>query len=178
MPVEQLNYLLALGTIVMQVVAVGFLAVYFLRARYTDLKDISDFLWRRGLWLGLLLSCAGIVVTLYYSEVLGFEACFLCWWQRLFMYPQAILFAVALWNSEYRVPAAVYSMWFSACGAVFAVYHHVLQVFPAGHLPCSASGPSCAQITFIEFGYITVPMVALSSFALLFILMLFVVRRD
>jgi disulfide bond formation protein DsbB len=173
-PVETLNYLLALSTIVLQVLSAGFLAVYFLRDRLPDLHDIGEMLSRFGLWIGFLVSCAGVVVTLYYSEILGFEACFLCWWQRLFQYPQVILFAVALWNPEHRISAAVYATWFSVFGAAFALYHHALQVFPQGNLPCSTTGPSCAQITFIEFGYITVPMVALSAFAFIIVLMLFV----
>jgi disulfide bond formation protein DsbB len=47
-----------------------------------------------------------------------------------------------------------------------------MQMFPEGTLPCSAQGPSCAKITFIEFGYVTYPMMALTLFALLIVLML------
>jgi len=178
MSVESYNFLLSVGTFALQVLSIAFLAVYFLRPRFPDLNDVGSFLAKRGLWIGFLISVAGIAVSLFYSEVLGFEPCFLCWWQRLFQYPQAILFGVALWNSEFRIPAAVYSIWFSIFGAAFAIYHHILQVYPAGHLPCSANGPSCAQITFIEFGYITYPMMALSAFAFLIVVMLFVRERS
>ena len=174
MSIETLNYFLALGTLVMQVVTAGFLAVYFLRSRFPDLNDIGKMLGRWGIVLGLLLALSGIFFTLLYSEVLGFEPCFLCWWQRVFLYPQAVIFAIALWNKESRRTAGLYSIWLSFFGSLFALYHHVMQVFPAGHLPCSASGPSCAKITFIEFGYITYPMMALSLFAMLVVVQLFV----
>ena len=177
MPVETLNYLLALGTIVMQVVTAGFLVVYFLRPRYPDLEDIIAPFEKWGVQLGFLLSLAGVVMTLYYSEILGFEPCFLCWWQRVFLYPQVVIFGLAAWRPGLVASAAIYSIWLSAIGALFAIYHHVLQVYPAGNLPCSANGPSCAKITFIEFGYVTYPMMALSLFALLIVLMLVVRRR-
>jgi disulfide bond formation protein DsbB len=172
MSVETLNYLLAIGTIVMQIVAIGFLAVYFLRPRYPDLQDIIAPFEKWGVQIGLALSLVGVALTLYYSEILGFEPCFLCWWQRVFLYPQVVLFALASLKKELVSSAALYSMWLSAIGALIALYHHAMQMFPEGALPCSANGPSCAKITFIEFGYVTYPMMALSLFALLFVLML------
>ena len=178
MSVETLNYLLALGTIVMQVVTLGFLAVYFLQSRFPDLKDIGTLLEKWGIHLGLLLSLAGVFFTLYYSEVLGFEPCFLCWWQRIFLYPQVVLFGLALWKKEHVASAAFYSVWLSVIGALFAIYHHIMQMYPAGNLPCSANGPSCAKITFIEFGYVTFPMMGFALFVLLIVVMLFVRRQD
>ncbi|MBI5470145.1 disulfide bond formation protein B [Candidatus Kaiserbacteria bacterium] len=173
-PTETLNYWLSVGTVLMQFGAAAFLALYFLRRKFTDLQDIANFLARWGIWIGFLLSLVGIGLTLFYSEVLGFEPCFLCWWQRVCLYPQALLFGLALWKPDLQRAAVLYSIWLSALGAAFALYHHALQMFPAGTLPCSANGPSCAKITFVEFGYVTFPMMALSLFAFLIVLMLFV----
>lgn len=177
MPVETLNYILAVGTIIMQIVTVGFLVVYFLAPKYPDLQDIIAPFEKWGVQIGFLLSLAGVVLTLYYSEVLGFEPCFLCWWQRIFLYPQVVLFGLASMRRGLVASAALYSIVLSAFGILFAAYHHAMQMFPEGALPCSANGPSCAKITFIEFGYVTYPMMALSLFALLIVLMLFVRRR-
>lgn len=177
MSTETLNYLLALGTIILQVVTIGFLAVFLLRKKFPDLKEIIAPFERFAMQIGFLAVFSGVFFTLYYSEVLGFEPCFLCWWQRVFLYPQAILFALAAWKSELVPSAALYSIWLSIFGLAFAVYHHILQVFPAGNLPCSANGPSCAKITFIEFGYVTFPMMAVALFAFLLVLMLFVRKK-
>ena len=71
------------------------------------------------------------------------------------------------WSKEkYHEAAIDISLIFSILGAAVALYHHVLQMMPAGTLPCPATGPSCAQITFIEFGYVTFPMMALALFGL------------
>jgi len=177
MSVETLNYLLSIGTIGMLVVTAGFLAVYLLRSRFPDLNDIAAPLEKWGIQIALLLALSGLFFTLFYSEVLGFEPCFLCWWQRICLYPQVIILWLATWKPELKPSARVYSLWFSAIGACFALYHHVLQVFPAGHLPCSATGPSCAKITFIEFGFVTFPMMAFALFALIFVIMLFVRKK-
>jgi disulfide bond formation protein DsbB len=178
MSIETLNYLLALGTLGMLVVAAGFFALYFLRSKYPDLNDIGKMLTTWGTHLSFLLASTGAFFTLFYSEVLGFDPCFLCWWQRICLYPQILIFGLALKKPALRSSAIIYSMWLSAFGTAFALYHHVLQVFPAGNLPCSANGPSCAKITFIEFGFVTYPMMALALFALLMVIQLFSRERQ
>ncbi|MDP3645466.1 MAG: disulfide bond formation protein B [bacterium] len=172
-PIETINFYLALGTLAMQIAAIAFLALYFLRRQFPDLEDIARFLSEWGLWIGFVLTLGASAMTLYYSEILGIPPCPLCWWQRIFLYPQVMLFALALWGRDSRI--ALYSIALSILGALFALYHHVLQMAPAGTLPCPADGTvSCAQIFFLEFGYITYPMMALSLFGFLIVLMIFV----
>ena len=175
-PVETINYLLSLSTVAMQIAVVAFLALFLLRKKFPDLEDNAAMIGDWGLWLGFLFSAGGIVLSLFYSEVLGFASCGLCWLQRVFLYPQAVLFAVALWKKDTRI--ADYSIALSVVGGLSALYHHLLQVMPAGTLPCPATGPSCAQITLFEFGYITYPLMAFSLFAFLIIVMLFVRKRS
>ena len=167
-----LDQSLAAGTIILQILSAAFLALYFLRSRFTDLESIAAMLQRWGLWIGFVLTLGASAMTLYYSEILGIPPCPLCWWQRIFMYPQVVLFAIALWKRDMRI--ATYSIALSAFGIVFALYHHILQMYPSSGLPCPAQGVSCAQIFFLQYGYITYPMMALSLFAFLIVLMLFV----
>ncbi len=169
MPVETLNYILALGTLTLQVVTAGFLVAYIFRI------DIGIPISRFGLWIGFTLTFFGGLINFYYSDVLGFAACWHCWVQRIFFTSQAVLFAVALWKKDRSI--ADYSIALSCFGLIDALYHHTLQVFPGAGLPCPATGPSCSQITFLEFGYITYPLMAASAFAFLIIVMLFVRRR-
>jgi disulfide bond formation protein DsbB len=84
------------------------------------------------------------------------------------MYPQVILFALALWK---HIPVRLISIVLSGLGFCVAVYHHALQMLPSGSLPCPASGPSCSQITLLEYGYITYPLMAATLFAFLIVLM-------
>ncbi len=176
MTAETLNYWLALATLAMQAVGALLLIVYILRSRSAALRDIGDSAARVGLLAGFVFSVLGTLLTLYYSDVLGFEPCPLCWWQRAFLYPQVILFALALWKRDARI--AAYSIALSIAGAGVALYQHALQILPAGSLPCPAEGASCAQRIVFEFGYITLPLMAATLFGLLIILMLFVRSRD
>jgi len=175
LPVETLNYLLALGVLVMQIVGAGFLALYFLQKRFPDLQDIAGFLSRWGLWLGFLLTLGATAMTLYYSEVLGFAPCGWCWVQRVFLWPQVVLFLLALWKNDRSI--ADYSIGLSILGALAALYQHYLQVGGQALVPCPASGGGdCAIRILFEFGYITFPLMSATLFAFLIVLMLFVRR--
>ena len=177
MTLEQLNYVLALGTVALQVFTLAFLALFFLRKRFPDLQDIAGFLEKWGLWIGFLAAALASLVTVVHSGIFGMPPCPLCWWQRAFLYPQAILFALAALMRDRSI--AAYSVLLSCIGLGIGLYHHALQMYPWSSLPCpSEGGVSCAQIFFLEFGYITYPMMAVSVFAFLIVLMLFVRRQS
>ena len=178
---ESLNYILALGTVGLQLLAVAFLAVFFLQKKFPDLQGIGTFLSNWGLWIGFVLTLASAALTLYYSDVLGILPCGWCWFQRVALYPQVILFAIALWKTRtsdvlvVKRHVADYSIGLSSFGLVVALYMHYLQMGGHGVLPCPATGAGdCGQRFMWEFGYITFPLMAASLFAFLIVLMLFV----
>ncbi len=169
---ELLNYLVALSTIGMQVASVVLLVVFFFRKKAWA-RGISALMGRWGLWVSCALVLAGVVISLVYSEYFGIVPCGLCWLQRIFLYPQAVLLLIAAWTKDFRI--ATYSIVLSVIGAAIALYQHYLQMGGTSTLPCPASGVSdCAKRFLFEFNYITFPLVAFSSFALLIVIMLFV----
>lgn len=167
---ETTNYLLALGTVALQLATLGLLFLFFLRER-SELSGIVNLIHRWGLWLAFFATLFGSAMTLFYSEILGIPPCPLCWIQRAFLYPQVVLFGIALWKGSSRV--FLVSILLSLLGLAVAVYHHALQMFPDA-LPCLAEGAVCAQRHIFEFGYITFPMMAVTLFAFLIALMLIV----
>lgn len=170
--VADLNYWLALGTVVIQVMTAVFICVYLLRSRIALFADISGSVTAWGLWAAFALSFVTLIVAEYY-KILGFEACPLCWWQEIFLYPQVILFGMAAWKKDSYI--AEYSIALSVFGACVALYQHVLQMLPHGSLPCPATGTvSCGTRILFEFGYVTYPLMAFALFCLLIVLMLFV----
>lgn len=176
MSLETINYWLAIGTIALQIAAAALLAAYLLRKRFPDLEDIARFLGTWGLWIAFIVSAAASIVTIVHSNIFGLPPCPLCWWQRVFLYPQVVLFAIAALRRDHGI--VLYSTLLSFIGAGIALYHHILQMYPMGGLPCpSEGGVSCAQILFLQFDYVTYPMMALSLFAFLIVLMLFVRER-
>ncbi len=175
MTLVTLNTVLGFGVLGIQVLTAALLLAYILEKRVPDVRGIGDFVAKWGLWIGFLVTLGAAIFSLVHSHVFNLPPCYLCWWQRIFIYPQVVLFAIALWRRDASI--ALYSIALSVIGAGFALYHHALQMMPAASIPCPATGPSCAQILFLEFGYITYPMMSLSLFAFVIVAMLFVLRR-
>jgi len=177
MPLETLNYIVALGTLALQFATVALLVAYLLRKQYPMFADVIRPIGAWGIQIAFLAAFAASTFALVHSMVYGLPPCPLCWWQRALMFPQVILFAVALIRRESTI--AIYSIALSAVGLCIAIYHHALQMFPSGSLPCPTEGTvSCAQILFLEFGYITYPLMAGTLFAFIIVVMLLVRARD
>ena len=168
------NYSVALGVLILQIIGFAFLALFFLKRKFPDLQGVADFLNKRGLWIGLALTLGAMAASLYYSEILGILPCGLCWIQRIFLYPQVLLFAVAIWKKDRGI--ADYIIGLSILGALTGLYQHYIQMGGSNILPCPAvtTAADCAQRFMFEFGYITFPFAVFVLFAFLIIIMLFV----
>jgi disulfide bond formation protein DsbB len=172
MSVTDVNYFLALGTIFLQLVSIVLLVVFVMRKRTQAFGDVAESVGSWGLWIVFGVTLIASILTLYYSDVLGFEPCPLCWWQRIFLFPQVVLVGLAAWKKDAYM--AEYSIILSVFGAGVALYQHILQMMPGSGLPCPATGVSCSQRILFEFSYITFPLIAFSLFVFLVIVMLFV----
>lgn len=171
---ELANLLFSLGTIIAQGAVVLITALLFLyRGRE---HFILSYLGRHGLFIAFLIALSTTLATLFYSVVIGFEVCPLCWWQRVALYPQVILLGLALWKRATHI--VDYALPLLSLGALVALFQSFLQMgFFASALPCAAvGGTSCATRLVFEFGYITIPLMSLTIF-LLMIVILLCVRR-
>lgn len=103
--------------------------------------------------------------SLYYSEIADFVPCRLCWFQRICMYPLAVILLVGLLLRDHRV--RWYAAPFVAVGAPLSLYHWLVErgVFSESSA-CSATVP-CAVPWFEELGYVTLAFMALSGFLLI-----------
>jgi disulfide bond formation protein DsbB len=110
-----------------------------------------------------------MVGSLFYSDSAGFIPCSLCWWQRIFLYPQAFILLFAMIKK--RDDVAPYSIFLSAIGGLISLYHVFLQFGGSPFVPCSAGGASCSQRYFLEFGYVTLPTMALTGFLMILVFM-------
>ncbi|HEY4519442.1 MAG TPA: disulfide bond formation protein B [Candidatus Paceibacterota bacterium] len=172
MSVDFINWALSLKIIALQAITAVLVVVFFFREREI-FKTCAHYVGRWGLWIGCVVSLGASLTTLYYSEVLGFTPCVLCWWQRIFLYPQVFLLGFAAHRKDAGM--AFYSIVLSGLGLLVALYHHALQMGWVVTAPCAAEGTvSCAQRLLFEFGYITYPLMAASVFLFLIVLMLFV----
>ena len=129
------------------------------------------FFGKHALLLSFVIVLTATISSLTYSDIIGYEPCKLCWLQRTFMYPQVIILGLALWKKDKNIED--YPLALSAIGAFIASYHYLLQLGVAPALPCSAVGysVSCAQRFVMQYGYITIPMMALTTFVLVIVLL-------
>ncbi|MDB5264839.1 MAG: thiol-disulfide oxidoreductase-like protein [Parcubacteria group bacterium] len=139
---------------------------------------VSMYLKRYALQAAFVISAAGVVLTLVYSEVFGYAPCGLCWLQRVFLYPLPILLAMGLWKKDRNIAAYVGAL--CVPGAAIALYQHYLQMGGSSFVSCPAAPTAvdCAQRFVFEFGYITFPLMSFTVFVLIAVLMFFVLKKD
>ncbi len=118
-------------------------------------------------WLVALLSTA---VALFLGEVMGMAPCMLCWYQRICMFPLALVLAQAVLTDDRR--GAVYALPLAVLGWGFALYHSLLVVgwVPKSWTPCT-SGVSCTDQKLTVLNNIQLPWLSLAAFTALVILL-------
>jgi disulfide bond formation protein DsbB len=119
--------------------------------------------------IALLAACIATAGSLFMSEVIGWQPCLLCWYQRILMYPLALILSVGLLRRDYGVH--LYVLPLSLTGIVVSLYHYLLiktDIFPAP--PCAAGVP--CTVDYIDwFGFINIPFLALIAFLVISFMM-------
>jgi disulfide bond formation protein DsbB len=127
-----------------------------------------------GAWGIALIATLG---SLYFSEVLKFIPCGLCWFQRIFMYPQVILLGLAVIRKEYGI--ARYSLALSVIGGSISLYHYLIQKVPFFQSHAISCGRiSCTGQYINWLGFITIPFLALIAFVLISVLSMIIIRQE
>src|SRR4051812_698322 len=96
-----ISKVLPVGVLLSQLLLVLLVLAYIYRAGWG--RGVIEFIRRHVVALGLLVSIGAFLGSLFYSVALGFEPCELCIWQRVFLYPQVVLFLTALKTRDERV---------------------------------------------------------------------------
>ena len=115
-------------------------------------------------WAISLIATSG---SLYLSEIMKYEPCILCWYQRIFMYPLVIILAVAIIKKDYKV--GTYSLVISIIGMLISIYHYAIQKISTlsnttacGRIPCTGD-----YLNWL--GFITIPLLCLIAFLIIII---------
>lgn len=120
---------------------------------------------RQGMRIAFAFAVAGVAGSLFYSEAAGFPLCVLCVFQRMLLIPQAMVLAIGMWHRR-RIYGDM-ALVLATSGLIVAAYNQYLQFGGAELVPCGADGGACARRFFVEFGYVTIPMMALTCFGLI-----------
>ncbi|MCW9045206.1 MAG: disulfide bond formation protein B [Alphaproteobacteria bacterium] len=131
--------------------------------------------WLFLAWLIALIATLG---ALFIGEVLGQTPCLLCWYQRIAMFPLAVILGVASLANDRHVWR--YSLPLAAIGGLIALWHSLLYVgiIPEAIQPCTRGGPSCTSADMTLFGIVPLPLLSFGSFIAISILLIIVRRKD
>jgi disulfide bond formation protein DsbB len=108
--------------------------------------------------------------SLAFSNIVGFPPCDLCWFQRIFMYPQAIISFVALVcpKIDSQKSFIYYLLPLSIIGTCISLYQSYIQWGgTTSVVRCTLDGGACGKLYVYAYGYITIPFMALSAFVYL-----------
>ncbi|KKT82954.1 MAG: putative disulfide formation protein [Candidatus Giovannonibacteria bacterium GW2011_GWC2_44_9] len=165
MLLEYVNKISAILTLLSQVFLAGaVILLFFPKTR----NYILIFFGRHGMLLAFLVAVASLVLSLFYSDYIGYEPCKLCWYQRIFIYPQVIILGMALYRKDYKIINYALALLF--VGTVISLYHNYLSLGGSPFFNCDAFslGASCTKLYVFELNYITIPIMSLTSFLLMF----------
>lgn len=109
--------------------------------------------------------------SLFFSVVMEFTPCSLCWYQRVAMYPLAVIFLFGVYDEDQSCMRT--SIPFTLIGWTIALYHNLLQweIIPESASPC-LSGVPCSAKWINWFGFISIPFLSLIAFTILLIILI------
>jgi disulfide bond formation protein DsbB len=174
-----MSTLFALLTVIADVIVLVLL-VLGVGARWSDpIARARNAVWEliadTGLWLAWAVALVATIGSLYLSEVAHFIPCQLCWYQRIAIYPLAVILLVAALRHDRAIRFAAIPL--AAIGAIVSIYHYQLERFPnQASVSCSAEAP-CTVVWIWRFHYVSIPFMALSA-AVLIIALLWIAGRS
>lgn len=141
----------------------------------SELQQMEKTNWTL-LFLCWLLVSVSVTTSIFFSSVLDYVPCVLCWYQRIFLFPLVLILAAGLFPVfdrsviKFALPLAI-------AGGLTALYHTLLYagVIPENIQPCT-QGVSCTENYFELFGFISIPMLSFFAF-LTIVILLFILKR-
>jgi len=129
------------------------------------------------LFLCWLLASVSATVSIFFSSVLEYQPCVLCWYQRICLFPLILILAAGLFPA-FDKSVIKYALPLSMAGGLTAFYHALLYagIIPESIQPCS-KGVSCTEEYFELFGFVSIPMLSFFAFSTLVILLIILKRR-
>jgi disulfide bond formation protein DsbB len=166
------NRFLALATILILAADAGLLVV--LLGRSGALRKagewLDEVLGNATLWLAWIVAVGALAGSLFYSEIVGFRPCQLCWYQRLAWYPLVLILLIAAIRKSSRL--ATWALPLVTIGWGLSVYHYTIQLFPRLDAGACTTEVPCTVRWIWEFGFISIPLMSFAGLTLVGLLLL------
>jgi disulfide bond formation protein DsbB len=124
-----------------------------------------------------LIATASALGSLFFSEVMGFAPCVLCWYQRIALFPLVLILPMGLFPFDAKM--AKFALPLTVAGLLTALYHNLLYagLIRRSMQPCT-QGVSCTEKYIEFFGFISIPLLSLLAMAATTALLIIVIRRN
>lgn len=165
MDVTSMQLLFCLLVFVALAIVILYWTVSLLARRGKCIQLAMD-LERVGIAIAFLVSATSMFGSLYFSEIANYEPCRLCWYQRICMYPIAIVLLVALIRR--RRDVVPYVLTLASLGAAISIYHYLVEWYPTLESNVCSLDVPCTTVWFREFGFVSLPQMALTGFVTVF----------
>lgn len=171
---QTMKLFFAMLTVVVNLVVVAYVVIS-IAGRFSDrARGLMDQFHEQvdgyEMAMGSAVTGTAMLGSLYLSEIANLPPCRMCWYQRFAMYPTAFVLAFTAWRGYTRIRIPV--MITVAVGAAISAYHLLIQWYPSLEgTSCSITVP-CTTAWFRVFGFMSIPYMALSAFAFVFVMML------
>lgn len=124
------------------------------------------------LWLACFQAWVATFGSLFFSEVLKFTPCTLCWYQRICMYPLTVILTVGLIRKNQEI--YLYVLPLSLIGWIISFYHNLLFYHFIGQKAfyCTIAG-LCEERYLNWLGFIDIPLLSLTAFTIINLCLIF-----
>ncbi len=125
-------------------------------------------------WLTALIATLG---AFFIGEIMGRTPCVLCWYQRIAMFPLALILGLACFKSDHKIRYYVIPL--AAIGGSIALWHSLLfaGIVSEPIRPCERSGPSCSGADQVLFEILPLPYLSLFAFSAILLLLTIPYRK-
>lgn len=135
-----------------------------------SLRPIRDALGQTALWMAFAVAAVTTFGSLWLSEAENLPPCILCWYQRIAMYPNAVILLVAAIRRDASVKW--YSLPLVLIGAATSTWHYLLERFPdSAPKVCSEEVP-CETVWIWKYHFLSIPGMAWIAFLTIAVLVL------
>ena len=121
-------------------------------------------------FFAFIVSLIATLGSLFFSEIMHFIPCSLCWYQRIFMYSLVLIFLMNLLFPDDKV--FKYAILLVLFGWMISIYHNLLMfgIIPENLSPC-VQGVPCSTVYINWLGFITIPLLSFFAYTTILILL-------
>ena len=141
-----------------------------------DLSSRSNSKSLTLVFFAFLVSLIATFGSLFFSEIMNFIPCSLCWYQRIFIYSVVFIFLINLLFPDDKIFKYTFPLVF--VGWIISVYHNLLmlKIIPENLSPC-VQGVPCSVDYLNWFGFITIPLLSFFAYTIVLILLIILKRK-